>query len=247
VLDMFAWAVSEERAPVHLPAALQCVKPLKAGEFGVEDGAKVKPPPAAHVDDIKEHVSSVVWAMVTMQRYSAARAGEVCAMRPMDLDVTGKVWLYQPPHHKNAHRGHDRVIVLGKKAQKVIAPLLAGRALDAPVFSPRESMAERRAANATKGKSRREGQQPTPTRTGRKIGQQFSTDSYRRAIERACEAAEVPKWTTHQLRHMAATQARKEFGAEAALLVIGDKSTRMADLYAEKDLERTKQIIEKIG
>lgn len=247
VVGMIEWAVSEERAPVHLPAALKCVKALKAGDYGVEDGDRVKPAPSDHVDAIREHVSSVVWAMIQVQRYSAARAGEVCIMRPIDIDTTGKVWLYRPSAHKNAHRGHDRIIYLGSKAQKAVKPLLAGRAVDAYMFSPRESMAERRAANATKGKPRRDDQKPTPTATERKIRDKFTADSYRRAITRACEAANIPSWSTHQLRHLAATNARKEFGAEAALLVLGDKSTRLVDVYAEKDHARAQEVIAKIG
>ena len=75
--------------------------------------------------------------MITVQRYSAARAGEVVTMRPKDLDVTGKVWLYRPPQHKNRHRGHDRVIYLGESAQAVFRPLLVGRKLDAEQVSGR--------------------------------------------------------------------------------------------------------------
>ncbi|MBX2851634.1 MAG: site-specific integrase [Phycisphaeraceae bacterium] len=247
VVRMFRWAVAHERAPIALPTALACVEPLKVGEFDAPEGQTVKPVPPAHVDDIREYVSSVVWAMVQVQRYSAARAGEVCAMRPMDLDVSGKVWLYRPATHKNAKRGHDRVIYLGSKAQEAIKPLLAGRAVDSRLFDPRESMAERRAANATKGKPRRDGQKPTSTRTPRKVGEQFTTEAYQRAITRACKASGVPHWTTHQLRHLAATNARKEFGAEAALLVLGDKSTRLVDVYAEKDHARAQEVIAKIG
>lgn len=117
--------------------------------------------------------------MVQVQRYTAARAGEVCAMRPIDLDTTGKVWLYRVPEHKNAHRGHERVVYLGKRAQAAVKPLLAGRAVDAYLFDPKESMAERRAANATMGKPRRPDQKPSPTRTGRKTRERFDTGTYR--------------------------------------------------------------------
>lgn len=247
VVRMFKWAVAHERAPIALPAALACVEPLKPGEFGVSEGRTVRPVPPSHVDDIREHVSSVVWAMIQVQRYSAARAGEVCAMRPMDLDVTGKVWLYRPESHKNAKRGHDRVIYLGPTAQEAIAPLLTGRALDTYIFDPRESVRERAQANAKRGGNRREDQKPDARKTARRIRDHYTTNNYQRAIKRACEAAGIPHWTSHQLRHLAATNARKEFGAEAALLVLGDKSTRLVDVYAEKDHKRAQEVIAKIG
>lgn len=247
LIRMFKWAVAHERAPIALPAALACVEPLKPGDYDVPEGRVVKPVPSAHVDAIREHVSSVVWAMIEVQRYSAARAGEVCVMRPIDIDTTGKVWLYRPSSHKNAHRGHDRIIYLGRKAQKAIKPLLAGRALDAYLFDPRESVRERAQANATEGQSRRDNQQPDARKTARRVRDHFTTNIYQQAIRRACKAAGVPHWSTHQLRHLAATNARKEFGAEAALLVLGDKSTRLVDVYAEKDHSRAQEVIAKIG
>jgi integrase len=65
--------------------------------------------------------------------------------------------------------------------------------------------------------------------------------------------AEVVTWRDkqqfhpHQLRHTAATRWRKEFGADAALVLLGDKTTRMIDVYAEKDREAATRIMEKIG
>lgn len=191
LIRMFKWAVAHERAPITLPAALACVEPLKPGDFDVPEGRTVKPVPAAHVDDIKDHVSSIVWAMIQVQRYSAARAGEVCMMRSVELDVTGKVWLYRPASHKNAKRGHDRVIYLGAKAQQVVKPLLAGRALDAYLFDPRESVRERAQANATEGQPRRENQKPDARKSDRRVQDHYTTTTYQRAITRACKAAGV--------------------------------------------------------
>ena len=52
-------------------------------------------------------------------------------MRPIDIDLsTGEVWKYKPQHHKNAHRGHDRTILIGPRAQEIIRPYLSGRAVD---------------------------------------------------------------------------------------------------------------------
>ena len=51
----------------------------------------------------------------------------------------------------------------------------------------------------------------------------------------------------HQLRHTAATRWRKEFGSDAALVLLGDRTTRMIDVYAEKDREKAAQIMERIG
>ncbi len=107
IVRAFRWAVANERAPRDISEGLPCVEPLRISEFGVPEGRIVKPAPEAHVDTIREYVSPVVWAMVTVQRYSAARASEVVVMPPKDLNVSGKVWLHRPPEHKNRHRGRD--------------------------------------------------------------------------------------------------------------------------------------------
>jgi integrase len=55
------------------------------------------------------------------------------------------------------------------------------------------------------------------------------------------------KFHPHQLRHAAATKWRAEFGEAAALVLLGDKTTRMIDIYAEKDRATASKIMEKIG
>jgi len=55
------------------------------------------------------------------------------------------------------------------------------------------------------------------------------------------------KFHPHQLRHTAATRWRAEFGAEATLILLGDRTTRMVDVYGEKDRATAAKIMGKIG
>lgn len=247
LVNMAEWAVSEERAPAHWAHALQSVKPLKQGEFGVPDGKPVRPAVVDHVQAIREHVSSVVWAMVQVQRHTGMRAGEVCIMRPIDLNTSADIWLYSPTAHKNQHRGHDRVVALGKQAQDAIRPLLANRPVHAYLFDPRESFRERAQANATEDKPRRANQIPSPTKTDRTLNDHYTTATYYQAIRRGCELAGVPIWGTHRLRHLFATEARKELGPEHAQAVLGDRSIRMVERYAEISTQRAIEAARKIG
>ena len=41
-------------------------------------------------------------------------------MRPVDLNMKGSVWEYEPANHKAAHHGHERVIYIGLHGQEVI-------------------------------------------------------------------------------------------------------------------------------
>ena len=65
------------------------------------------------------------------------------------------------------------------------------RAVDAFLFSPREAERERAATALT---HRRPRQKPNPRKTERVLGDRYTVDSYRRAIERGCKAADVAVW-----------------------------------------------------
>jgi integrase len=56
------------------------------------------------------------------------------------------------------------------------------------------------------------------------------------------------RWHPHQLRHNAGTNIRKEFGLEAAQLVLGHSSALITDaVYAERDSDRTVNVIRQMG
>ena len=56
------------------------------------------------------------------------------------------------------------------------------------------------------------------------------------------------RWHPHQLRHTAATLIRREFGLEAARIAMGHSSALVTDaVYAERDQDRIRDIMRKIG
>lgn len=134
---------------------------------------------------------SHVAAMVMLQRLTGMRPAEVCGMRTGDLDTTGTIWLYRPLQHKTRHHGHTRSIAVGPRAQRLLKPFLQ-LDLAAPVFSPAVAEDLRsirlRAHRATP---------LTPSQAARKKrrhrrrppGAFYTVDSYRRAIQRACDIA----------------------------------------------------------
>jgi integrase len=54
-------------------------------------------------------------------------------------------------------------------------------------------------------------------------------------------------WHPHQLRHNAATDLRKQFGVEAARLVLGHRSAAVTEIYAEVDKARALEVIAEVG
>lgn len=248
---VFKWAVAEELLPESVYGALMAVEGLKRGRSKANDRPPVKPVPQAHVDAIRPLVGRQVEALIDLQLLTGARAGELVIMRPLDIDTSGNIWIYTPSRHKTEHHGFNRQIYLGPKAQAVVAPFLAGRAVDAYCFSPREAEAERR----QKAHEAREtplscGNRPGTNRRSRpkkEPGERYTRDSYRRAIQRACDKADVPSWHPHQLRHSCATFLRKEFGLDVARIILGHRSAAITEVYAEKDMQKAFKIMEKVG
>ena len=97
----------------------------------------------------------------------------------------------------------------------------------------------------------------------RKPGDRYTTDTYRRAIQRACDLADakareelpagqrdkrvIPKWHPHQLRHNFGTTVRKEYGLEIARVLLGHKSAVITELYSEFDRAKARNAVAKIG
>jgi len=243
----FKWAVSEEMVPPSVHQALQ-VPGLRRGRADVRESEPVKPVPETFVESIRPHVSRQVWAMIELQRLSGMRPGEVVSMRTIDLDTSGKVWSYTPESHKTEHHGRRRLIHFGPRAQAVLRPWIRAE-LSACLFSPAEATAERVASKRARRKthvqpSQRGRSKARPTKTP---GDAYTVESYRRAIAYGCKRAGAPKWHPHQFRHNAATQLRKEFGLDVARVVLGHSSSAVTEIYAEMDLTKAAEAMEKVG
>ena len=189
---VFRWAVSEELAPPMLTHALGTVAGLEAGRTSAPETKPVMPVSDDIVEKTLPCLSQIVADMVRVQRLTGCRPGEVCQLRPMDIDRSQDVWKYQPASHKTEHHGVRRVIYLGPKAQELLTPYLL-RAADSYCFSPAESGEQRRearhAARKTPfscGNTRGSNRKPNPQR---RPGQRFTKDAYNRAIQRGCESA----------------------------------------------------------
>jgi integrase len=241
---MFRWATENELIPPSIYQGLQAVSGLRMGRSEAPESEPVKPVPEGSIAAVKPHVSRQVWAMIQLQLHTASRAGEIVKMRLVDIDTSGKVWLYHPTDHKTAYCGRQRTIYIGPKTQDIIKEFMSDRPLGAFLFSPREAVAERHAQAKV---HRRSNQKPNPKKTERVIGEHYTVASYRRSIAQACKQANIPEWSPHQLRHSAATFIRKEFGLEAAQIMLGHSRADVTQIYAEINEEKAVAIAQKIG
>src|SRR5262249_12604965 len=124
IVRMFKWGVSEELVPEGVWRALTTVRGLEKGRTGVRETEPVRPVAPEVVAATLPYLLPPVRALAELQLATGMRPGEACAMRGCDLDAGGDVWLYRPRQHKTAHRGKERVVALGPKAQAVVAPFL---------------------------------------------------------------------------------------------------------------------------
>ncbi|MGA2256154.1 MAG: tyrosine-type recombinase/integrase [Thermoguttaceae bacterium] len=246
---MFKWAVADELVPPGVFHGLQAVTGLAYGRTKARETEPVKP--------------------IQLQRISGMRAGEVVIMRPCDIDMTSEVWIYEPSDHKNRWRGHRKEIALGPEAQRIIEPFLA-RDPQAFLFSPQEVAkwrqencpsyhgsqrktkiypSELRRRQRVKEARRKQRKRRQPTRGP---GDRYDTKSYARAIDYGLAKAKkagfaVPHWHPHQLRHNRGTEVRRKYGIEAAQVALGHSKADTTQIYAERDMEKARQIAKEMG
>ena len=245
---MFKWAVAEELVHPDTYNRLATVAGLRRGRSPAKDAEPIKPVDDDVVDQTLPHLPDTVADMVRIQRLTGARPGEVCIMRPMDIDQAGEVWIYTPSSHKTEHHGKQRHIAIGPRAQEVLTPYLLRDAANC-CFSPAESEEKR---NTLRRKNRKTpmtpSQQARQLRGGkRKLATHYNKDSYRRAIQRGCDKAGVSHWSPNRLRHTAGTEVRKVFGLEAAQCVLGHSRADVTQIYAERDLQKAREVAKAIG
>jgi integrase len=245
---LFKWAVSEELVPSSVLEALRAVAGLQRGRSQARETEPIRPVSLALVEDTLPHLSPVVADMLRLQLLSGARSGEICVMRACDIDMSGSVWLYRPRRHKTEHRGKGRVIVLGPRAQEIVKRYLKAN-VEAYLFSPREAMEARRLKLRQERRSK-----VTPSQMNRRKrrprrvpGERYGPCAIALAVRRACRRAGLPHWHPHQLRHLAATQIRREYGVELARIILGHATAFTTEIYAEADRQQAMEVVAKIG
>jgi site-specific recombinase XerD len=105
------------------------------------------------------------------------------------------------------------------------------------------------------------------------LGDHYTPTTYRRAIARACDRAfphpilkiikkneltadqrlelkawrKAHRWNPNRLRHTAATRIRRRFGLEGAQAVLGHSELGTTQVYAEKNLDAARAIMQEVG
>jgi integrase len=245
---MFKWAVANELIPSTAYESLRAVEGLKKGRSAARETTPVKPVTEEQVNAILPFLNRHVRAMVQFQWLTGCRSGELCVLRACDIDMSGPVWIYSPPIHKNSYRGQDRMIFIGPQAQAVLRQFLT-REPGAYAFCPRLAILERHMTQRKERKSKIPPSQRNRRKRSpkRKPGDHYNVRSYYHAVRKACQRAGVELWHPHQVRHAAATRFRKAHGIEIARIILGHKTAFTTEIYAEADRVQASEIVAKNG
>lgn len=247
---MFRWAVEEDLLPPSVVRRLACLRGLGKNRSAAREASPVVPVNDLSVEAALPFMPLPVQAMVRLQRLAGCRPGEICILRPIDVHRNGDVWMYKPATHKTEQHDIERRVYLGPRAQEVLLPWLE-REPTAYCFSPAEAAARQLAAkHAARKTPLKYGNRPGSNRKAnpmRKPKDCYTTASYRRAIERACERAKIAPWTPNRLRHTRATELRRLHGLDAAQVVLGHSDAFVTQIYAERDFARAEAVMRENG
>jgi integrase len=265
VTRCFQWGGEEELIPGSIYQNLKCVKGLKKGRTTAREPAPILPVDEAVVDATLPYLPPIVADMVRFQRLTGCRPGEVCQLRPMDLDRSGEVWQYRPASHKTEHHNRERVIFVGPQAQAVILPYLL-RDAATHCFSPAESETRRHVEMRVHRKSKVQPSQRNRKKAHRARApkESYTKDSYARAIRRGVDKANkailedakefqidnptlLAYWAPNRLRHARATEVRRTYGLEAAQVILGHAKADVTQVYAERDSALAVEVMKTIG
>ena len=219
--QLWKWALENGHCKATTKAEVCAIEPLKKYRSQAKEGKQQTPVRHRDVKLTLPFLPANVAAMVAIQELCGARPGEIIDMRACDVERRHGMWVYRPARHKNSHRDLSRCIVLGPRAQAILAPWL-DRPAEAQVFHPRESG------------------------DGHGVMEAFTNYSYHRAIVRAIGDARragvtIPHWTPNQLRHACGTRVRRKFGAACAAAVLGHSNRSagsITDRYTRETIER---------
>ena len=212
------------------------------------------------------YLPPIVRDMVQLQTASGCRPGEVCILRPADVDRSTNPWRYVPLTHKAEHFDRQRVIFFGPQAQEILRPYLL-RDAEAYCFTPADSerkrLEDRHQARKTPLSC---GNLPATIRKRRRKrppGERYNTGAYANCVRRASDLADrhahkgdpsipveqriVPRWTPNQLRHLKGTEVRRRYGLEGAQVVLGHSKADVSEIYAQRDMSLAAKIMTEVG
>ncbi len=233
IVRLFEFASETSNAiPKQIYQSIAAVKPLKPKDRVAPETRPIRLVEESIVELTIQKLHPIIADMIRLQLLTGMRPGEVCMIRPGDIIQGEDAWAFYPTSHKTAHQGSDRKIYFGPDAQKILKKYM-DRPKKRNCFSPQDRLADR---------------QKKATVAGKKVQDLYTTRTYRQAIWRGCDKAEIERWSPNRLRKTAATKIRKLGGLDAAQAVLGHKHRSTTErFYAELENSLAVSIMAEMG
>ena len=251
LVRIFTWGCEEEWVNPSVAGALKMVRHLPENEPGTFDHDEREPVPLDIIRRTLPFLIPTVATMVMLQYLTGMRPGEVCRMTVGSINRSrgNGLWYYDLEHHKTKKHMGKKVIPLGKVAQELLEPFLAGKKASDAVFSPKMAMQEKRDRQRAERKtplspSQKARDKKSADNPASRVGNFYDRNSYRKAIEYAItkgnkslpDGQKIPKWFPYLLRNATATDLEEEHGLDAAQAQLGHKKADMTRRYSKAQL-----------
>lgn len=215
---VFQWGAAErDLFSTDVWLRLKAVRGLQRHRTSVREPKPERPVLAELVQATLPHLPAVIAAMVRLQQATGMRGLEICWMRASEItEEADGLWRYVASDEGNklAHKGIPKIVYLGPQAQAILRPWRkAAQKLGPETFLFRRQHGPRGTSDNVK-----------PHR-------------YNDIIRETCDAAGIERWRVRQLRHMKATDIRREYGREGAQAALGHSEPETTERYSSLALE----------
>lgn len=228
IVRVFVWGGDEDRGlvPDSVAAAFSLVKPLKPFRSEAPEKEPVEPVPPDDLQKVIDVSPPVLKAMLTLQLLTGFRPGDIRGLKKgMVKEEDGKWVIDFRLAHKMGYKGKRKVVPIGPQAVQLLKEWLEKASDEQHLFRPEFA----------------------PKSVGRKRLPHYTKGAYTRAVWYACHRAKVPVFGPNRIRHLAATEIRRQFGLEAAQAVLGHAHFSTTERYASPVSELASKVAEKRG
>lgn len=252
----FRWAANRGLIEARVAHELSVLTSLTRGQAeGARETKRVPAVPDEHFYPTLDHMPQLPADILRILRVSVARPGELCELRPRELQTTDAggrpldVWIFEPTHHKTERLGEQRRIAIDSVAQAILTPYLEGCGPDDFVFTGARSAemyrASRRASRRTpltpSARARRARARPAAAAT------HYTTMALSHCLARAAKRAGVPHWHPHQTRHASAQETSDEHNLEATQAAGGWADPKSVQRYARPSTKKAEAAVVTLG
>jgi integrase len=122
---MFKWAIENELVEPTVLLKLQAVAPLMKGRTDAKEHTPRHPIDLEVIEKVKALVPTRTKDLIELWLLTGARPGELIKLTGEMIDRSQDVWLAKLADHKTVHRGKQRVLVFGPKAQLILTQYLS--------------------------------------------------------------------------------------------------------------------------